>query len=64
MSASPINFQTVVSELLVVFLESDIVHVRGTVHVDSIVHVYGTIHKKQWERSKNFLVQSRGQWCE
>ena len=44
MSASPTNFLTVVSELLVVFLESGTVHVRGTIHVYGTVHVYGTIH--------------------
>ena len=71
MSASPTNFLTVVSELLVVFLESGTVHVRGTIHIygtvhvyDTIhvyntVHIYGTVHEKLWERSKNFVVQSR-----
>ena len=44
MSASPTNFLTVVSELLVVFLESGTVHVRGTIHVYGTVHIYDTIH--------------------
>ena len=42
-SASPTNFLTVVSELLVVFLESGIVHVFTYTAYDTI-HVYGIQH--------------------
>ena len=43
MFASSTNYLTVVSELLVVFLESVTIHVYGTVHVYDIIHVYGTV---------------------
>ena len=61
MSASLINFTTVISKLLIVFFGvGGTVHVYDTIHVDDSIHIYdtihtyGTVHKKQWERSKNF----------
>ncbi|KAH9722865.1 Dipeptide epimerase [Citrus sinensis] len=65
-SALPINFLTVVLELLVVLFGVEYCSrtVYDTVHVYSTAHKYSTVHEKRWERSKNFAVQKENERVE
>ena len=60
MSASSINFLTVVSELLVVFLESVTVHVYGSIHIYSTIHIYDIVHEKTVRVIQEFYGAKQG----